>query len=139
MLEFLIMLKQVYFVVKIVLPNAFNLIHNIRLVFSIFHCILGILDSLSHDNIDIFQSLLHKLEPVSLIPDILQILVSLVKQFIPVNPCFLGQLFVKNNLFLHLRCHSFRVLYLVLNLLVFLEKFIEFFLQVRQIASQLFR
>lgn len=124
MLECLILFEKVYFVVEIILPNTLNLIHSLGFIFSIFQSILSIFDSLSHDYVDILQSLLHELEPVSLIPDILQILVSLVKQLISVNPCLLGQLLIENNFLLHLRCHRFRVLYLMLRTLVLFEKFI---------------
>lgn len=56
------MFEEVGFVIEVVLADAFLFVGCFGFVFCVFQGVLSIFDPFSHDNIDILEPLLHKLE-----------------------------------------------------------------------------
>lgn len=103
-----------------------------------FEFILRIFDPLLHEYVDLLQSLLHELQPIGLIPDILQIFLPLVEQLIAVDPGLLGHLLIEDYFFLDLGDHGVGVLDFVLHALVLLEVVVELGLEFGEVVLLLF-
>ena len=136
LLEFegLVVPEEVYFVIEFVLPDALDLVERPGLVFGGLEFVVCVLDPLLHEYVDVLEALLHELEAVGLVADVLEVLLALVEQLVAVDPGLLRHLLVEDDLLPHLRNHRVRVFDLVLRPLVLLEVLVQLGLQLGQVA-----
>ena len=137
--EGVIVPEEILLIVEFVLPDTLNFVERVGLVLRHPLLFLGLLDLLLEQDVDLLEPILHKPEPVSLIPYVDQIFLALAQQLVAMQPRPREQLFVVGYFLAHLAVDGRCVFYLALHALVFLEELVQFGFQLGEVGLLLLR